>query len=194
MGGAVATKKTWSTRGRGKRVILHGVPIGVAHGSVELVPYDDRWPALFASEAALLHTGLEGQMGRIAHIGSTAIRGMDAKPIIDLMVEVPSLRAPNLLHWSLARFGYALVPKDDVPDRLFFVKLMQRHPTHHLSVCEAQSNFWYAHLSFRDRLRADSSLAKEYAALKWQLSREHRNDRAAYTRAKEAFISAVLAR
>jgi GrpB-like predicted nucleotidyltransferase (UPF0157 family) len=190
----VATKRAGSTTSKGQRVILHGVPIGLAHGTVELVPYDDRWPALFESEAALLHTGMEGQIARIAHIGSTAIRGMDAKPIIDLMVEVPSLRAPSLLYWSLSRFGYALVPEDEVADRLFFVKLMQGHPTHHLSACEAQSNFWYSHLSFRDRLRADTSLAMEYAALKWQLCREHGSDRAAYTRAKEAFILAVLAR
>jgi GrpB-like predicted nucleotidyltransferase (UPF0157 family) len=179
---------------KGQRAILHGVPIGVAHGTVELVPYDDRWPALFQSEAALLQTGLEGQVGRIAHIGSTAIRGMDAKPIIDLMVEVPSLRAPSLFYWSLTRYGYALLAEDQVPDRLFFVKLTQGHPTHHLSACETQSNFWYSHLSFRDRLRADSSLAAEYASLKRQLSKEHSTDRASYTRAKEAFISAVLAR
>jgi GrpB-like predicted nucleotidyltransferase (UPF0157 family) len=190
----VPKKKAGSAMNKGERVILHGVPIGLAHGTVELVPYDDRWPALFQSEAALLHTGLEGQVARIAHIGSTAIRGMDAKPIIDLMVEVPSLRAPSLFFWSLSRYGYALVAEDDVSDRLFYVKLTQGQPTHHLSACEAQSNFWYSHLSFRDRLRADSALATEYAALKRQLSKDYPNDRAEYTRAKEAFISAVLAR
>jgi GrpB-like predicted nucleotidyltransferase (UPF0157 family) len=190
----VATKHPASASDKGERVILHGVPIGMAHGTVELVPYDDRWPALFQSEAALLQTGLEGQVGRIAHIGSTAIRGMDAKPIIDLMVEVPSLRAPSLFYWSLSRYGYALVAEDDVPDRLFFVKLTQGQPTHHLSACEAQSNFWYSHLSFRDRLRADPSLAQEYAVLKRQLALDHANDRAAYTRGKESFIASVLAR
>ena len=176
------------------RPSLHGVPLGLAYGSVELVAYDDRWPALFESEAALLRAGLEGQIGRIAHIGSTAVAGMEAKPILDLMAQAPALRAPGLLHWSLARYGYLLDPTDDVPDRLFFVKTAEATPTHHLSICEAQSHFWYSHLEFRDRLRADRALALEYLALKRRLSREHSNDRVAYTRAKAAFIRSALGR
>ena len=174
---------------------LHGVSLGLAHGSVELVAYDNRWPALFESEAALLRAGLEGQIGRIAHIGSTAIAGMDAKPILDFMAEVPSLRAPTLLHWSLARYGYLLKPEDDVPDRLFFAKTADGTPvTHHLSICEVQSQFWHSHLEFRDRLRADRKVAAEYLALKRRLSSKHPDDRLAYTRAKAAFIRSIVGR
>jgi len=177
------------------RPTLHKVPLGLAHGSVELVAYDDRWPALFESEAALLRVGLEGQIGRIAHMGSTAIAGMDAKPILDLMAEAASLRAPTLLYWSLARYGYVLEPDDDVPDRLFFVKTVDGTPvTHHLSVCEVQSQFWYSHLEFRDRLRADRKVAADYLALKRRLCSEHPDDRLAYTQAKASFIRSILNR
>jgi GrpB-like predicted nucleotidyltransferase (UPF0157 family) len=178
--------------GQRAQTTLHGVPLGLAAEFVELVPYDDRWPALFESEAALLRAGLQGQVGRIAHVGSTAVFGMDAKPILDLMAEVPSLRAPALLHWSLARYGYLLEARDDVSDRLFFLKRHGSQPTHHLSVCEADSQFWHSHLEFRDRLRADRALAEQYLALKKSLSQVHRTDRPAYTRAKAEFICAVL--
>lgn len=178
--------------GQRARTTLHGVPLGLAADVVELVPYDDRWPALFESEAALLRAGLHGQVGRIEHVGSTAIVGMDAKPILDLMAEVSSLRAPALLHWSLSRYGYTLEINDEVSDRLFFVKRHEGRFTHHLSVCEAGSQFWHTHLEFRDRLRANRALADQYRALKRRLSHAHRDDRLTYTRTKAEFIRSVL--
>lgn len=170
----------------------NSVALGLIRGSVQLVPYDSRWPALFTAEAALLGAALEGQIGRIAHIGSTAVPGMDSKPILDLMVEVPSLRTPTLLHRTLGRFGYALESDDDVPDRLFFIKQAGMNPTHHLSVCEANSNFWQSHLDFRERLRTERALAADYLALKRRLCSEFANDRRGYTRAKTAFIETAL--
>ena len=154
-------------------VLLHGVRLGLPADAVELVPYDDRWPALYESESALLRTALAGQIESIAHVGSTSILGMHAKPVIDLMVSVASLRAPSLLYWALGRYGYALQGDDPVGDRLFFIKEMQEQPTHHLSVCEFSSDFWSTHLAFRDRLRADANLADDYLQLKRRLWRDH---------------------
>jgi len=91
--------------GRRARSTLHGVPLGLAADTVELVPYDDRWTALFECEAALLRSGLQGQVGRIAHVGSTAIAGMDAKSILDRMADDPSWWAPALLHSRRSRSG-----------------------------------------------------------------------------------------
>ena len=175
-------------------VLIHGVRLGVPADAVELVPYDDRWPALYESEAALLRAGLPGQIGSIAHIGSTSILGMQAKPIIDFMVTIASLRAPRLLCWSLGRFGYELQADDAVEDRLFFVKETQGQQTHHLSACESSSEFWSTHLAFRDRLRADTALAVEYVELKRRLWRQYANDRRAYTAGKADFITEVLRR
>lgn len=166
--------------------------LGLAASSVGLVPYDDRWPALFQSEAALLRAALDGQVGRIAHVGSTAIPGMEAKPILDLMAEVPSLRAPPLLHWTLCRYGYLLEPGDDISDRLLFIKQNDGLSSHHLSICEPDSQFWHMHLQFRDRLRADQELAADYLALKRRLSSKYRSDRTSYTRGKAKFITHVL--
>lgn len=170
----------------------HGVRLGLPADAVELVPYDDRWPALYESEAALLHAGLQGQISGVAHIGSTAIIGMAAKPVIDLMIAIVSLRAPSLLHWSLQRYGYELQVEDPLPDRLFFVRANEGMPTHHLSACEPASEFWTTHLAFRDRLRANPQRAAEYLALKRKLCGRHPTDRASYTAGKEDFIAAVL--
>ena len=164
------------------------VALGLARSAVALVPYDSRWPALFEAEAALLRTALEGQIGRIAHVGSTAVPGMASKPILDLMVEVASIRAPKLLYRTLGRFGYAVEADDDVHDRLFFVKQTGMMPTHHLSICEANSDFWHSHVAFRERLRSERALAAHYLALKKRLCAEFADDRLGYTRGKAAFI------
>lgn len=173
---------------------VHGARLGLRPDKVELVSYDDRWPILYESEAALLRAALPGQIGSVVHIGSTAIVGMAAKPIIDLMVAVPSLRAPSLFCWSLRRFGYDLQAEDPLADRLFFIRETEGIPTHHLSACEPASEFWGVHLAFRDRLRADPQLAAEYLELKRRLSKRYSKNRASYTAGKESFIQAVLRR
>jgi GrpB-like predicted nucleotidyltransferase (UPF0157 family) len=167
-------------------------PLGLSRKSVRLVAYDHRWPLLFVEEVALLHPLFGTEIADVAHIGSTAVPGLDAKPVLDLLVALPSLRAPASLYLSLAAVGYEHRPLDTVPDRLFFAKGPQDHRTHNLSACETGSNFWRAHIQFRDRLRADPEVAKAYVELKYRLARQYPFDRLAYANGKESFIERIV--
>jgi GrpB-like predicted nucleotidyltransferase (UPF0157 family) len=167
-------------------------PLGLARTAVQLVAYDDRWPVLFDEEATLLRTGLGAQIVDVAHIGSTAIPGLEAKPVLDLMVALPSLRAPPTLYAMLSELGYEHRPLDTVSDRLFFAKGSYERRTHNLSACERGSRFWKIHILFRDRLRTDASVARAYVELKRQLARKFPSDRLAYTNGKESFVARIV--
>src|SRR6202030_1812447 len=91
---------------------------------IELVPYDPRWPALFAAEAPLVRVALGDQVLAIEHFGSTAIPGMAAKPIIDILVAVRSLAAMDHAEAALTPLGYVFWRDNPKRDRMFFVKGM----------------------------------------------------------------------
>jgi GrpB-like predicted nucleotidyltransferase (UPF0157 family) len=168
-------------------------PLGLARGKVCVVPHDPRWSALYQSAEADLQACLGAWIVAIEHVGSTAVAGLDAKPILDLMIAVRSLRLPSEVFAQLSNLGYEHRDQDSVPGRLFFVKGPEATRTHYLSICESDSPFWTSHLAFRDKLRADKSLAADYARLKHQLAEQFPDDRGAYTTAKESFIHAVMA-
>ena len=168
--------------------------LGLARKTVQLVPYDARWPTLFEREAVHIRKHLGPHIREIVHIGSTAVPGLDAKPIIDLMAGITELRAPWSLFVQLADVGYEHRPHDTVSDRLFFAKDSHGLRTHNLSVCEWGSPFWVSHLEFRNRLRSDKDIANAYAKLKRELAGKYPDDRVAYTDAKDQFIAAAVGR
>src|SRR5882672_7982058 len=96
--------------------------LGLARETVRLVAYDARWPQLFESEAGLFCKRLGIAMADIAHIGSSAVPGLAAKPVLDLMLALPSLRAPASFYEGLVELGYEHRPLDTLEDRLFFTK------------------------------------------------------------------------
>jgi GrpB-like predicted nucleotidyltransferase (UPF0157 family) len=130
----------------------------------------------------------------VEHMGSTAVPGLAAKPIIDLMAGVASLDAADAIAQALAPALWHFVPPDldQRPWRRFFVKVEQEHRAAHLHVMDPASPRWHEQLAFRDALRADADLAAEYSSLKRTLSDRHRHDREAYSEAKGEFISRVL--
>ena len=158
---------------------------------IEIVGYDASWPALFAAERALLEKHLQPWLaGAIEHIGSTAVPGLPAKPIIDLMAPVESLAATRPAIAAAAGAGYVYFPyKADVMHWL--CKPSPHWRTHHLHLVPFGSALWEQRLRFRDALRADPALAAEYAALKFDLARRFRHDREAYTEAKTPFVERV---
>jgi GrpB-like predicted nucleotidyltransferase (UPF0157 family) len=167
--------------------------LGLPRNEVRLVKHDPRWAQLYELAAAALRECLGERLRGIEHIGSTAIPGVDAKPILDLMAAVPCLNLPDEVFSDLGNIGYQHRNLDTVPGRLFFAKGPEIARTHHLSVCEVGSPFWSSHLAFRDALRGDEQLAQEYAALKRRLAQQFPYDRLAYTEAKEGFILSVIA-
>jgi GrpB-like predicted nucleotidyltransferase (UPF0157 family) len=168
---------------------------------VEIVPYDPRWPELFARERDHLRAALPGDLvGRIEHFGSTAVAGLAAKPIVDLLVEVRDLeetksRVAPLLESQGYDYIWRPTSGDDVgPWYAWFIK---RDPagarTHHIHMVEAHFPQWEA-LLFRDHLRAHRDVAAEYESLKRRLAAEFPNDREAYSVGKKAFIETITTR
>jgi GrpB-like predicted nucleotidyltransferase (UPF0157 family) len=169
-------------------------PIGCERETAHVVAYDSRWPDFYESEASLIRSNLGVAAPDIAHIGSTAVPGLEAKPIIDIMLAIPCLRAPKTLFVALADLGYEHRPYDDIPDRLFFGKHAGSLRTHNLSVCEVNSDFWRRHMLFRDRLRSSAELSRSYGQLKSELAVRHPTDLVAYTNGKNAFVASALER
>lgn len=161
---------------------------------IHVVPYDPSWPALFAVERAALARVLAPWLrGPIEHIGSTAVPGLVAKPVIDIMAAVESLEASRPALAAVVALGYVHIPYR--PEIMHWLcKPSDDVRTHHLHLVPHGSALWHERLTFRDRLRADADLAAEYAALKLALAARHEHDREAYTDAKEPFVRRVLAR
>ena len=166
--------------------------IGLARGTVRLLPYQLKWKVFFAQEAALLRSRMGAAALRIEHIGSTAIEGMSAKPIIDLMVAVQSLNEAEVWIPTLEALGYEYRPDEAVADRLFFAKGSHSRRTHHLSLAEPTSKFYAEKLLFRDYLRSRQEAFGEYLRMKQELALRHAEDRGSYTVGKKAFVERIL--
>jgi GrpB-like predicted nucleotidyltransferase (UPF0157 family) len=157
-----------------------------------VVSYDPAWPERFAAERDRVAAALGDRALEIHHIGSTAIPGLDAKPIIDTMVVVRRLDDAVDCIAPLRDLGYAFIDYPQNVDRRFFRKGKPR--THHLHIVEAGSRSLIEHLAFRDALRADADLRRRYRALKHDLRTRYARDRAAYSEGKGTFVQKVLAR
>ena len=160
-----------------------------------VVRHDAGWPALFRIESQLLHVALRELRPAIEHIGSTAVPGLAAKPIIDMLVGVQSLAAFESQAKRLAVFGYQYIPdyESALPDRRFFKRVVNGVRTHHVHVVEKNGMYWKRYMKFRNSLRDDAGLAARYAEVKRRLAKRYSFDRDAYTNGKTGFIEAVLA-
>jgi GrpB-like predicted nucleotidyltransferase (UPF0157 family) len=163
---------------------------------VHITPYDPAWPAMFALEAERLRAVLDAtQLIGIEHFGSTAIPGLAAKPIIDILIAVRSLvHAKATMVRPLVALGYLYWPDNPKPDRMFFVKGMPPHGerrTHHVHISEPTGEMWQRRLAFRDHLRADPDEARRYEALKHDLAARYPDDRERYTEAKTGYVEGV---
>jgi GrpB-like predicted nucleotidyltransferase (UPF0157 family) len=167
-------------------------PLGLESGRVVLVPYDPRWPLLFEEAAAELRQALGGAALAVHHVGSTAIPGIAAKPVLDILVIIPSLGACGTLTDSLTRIGYEYRPNEEIVDRHFFRRTHGTARTHHLSLAEPDSRYATVTLCFRDALREDHALAEAYERLKLELAERYPADRPAYLEGKSAFVREVL--
>ena len=166
--------------------------LGVAGATVEIVPYDPAWPQMFETERDLLEAALSRWLtGAIEHIGSTAVPGLAAKPVIDIMAPVHSLESSRGAIDAAIACGYVYYPyKAELMH--WFCKPSPNHRTHHLHLVPHTSPLWKQRLMFRDALRSDPPLAAEYVRLKLRLAQQFRTDREAYTDGKTAFIDSVL--
>lgn len=159
---------------------------------VVIVEYDPAWPERFAAERARLEAALAGHDARIEHVGSTAVVGLAAKPIIDMLLGLPSWPMAAEAIAAVVALGYDHRGDGGIPGREYFRRGLPR--SHQVHACALGGTFWRDHLAFRDRLRAEPQTVRAYEALKLELALRFRNDRLGYTDAKAPFIQAVLAR
>jgi len=158
---------------------------------IELVKYIPQWPVLFNKEKVLLETVIGDYIvGGIEHVGSTAVEGMLAKPVIDIMVGVKSLEdskgAIDLLCSEYCYYPY----KAEIMH--WFCKPSPEIRTHHLHLIPFNSQLWHERISFRDYLRKDPKAAQEYSQLKQTLALQYADDRELYTQHKWPFIQKAL--
>lgn len=171
----------------------------VVQEDIAIVPYDSNWPVLFLEEKDHLLACLPRELiGRIEHFGSTAVPGLAAKPIIDMLVEVTSLEetrrriVPILESQGYDYFWRPTWGDDTPPFYAWFIKRdSSGKRTHHIHMVERHFEHW-DRLLFRDYLIQHPDVAGEYQRLKQHLAAEHPNDRVAYTKGKTDFILMVM--
>ena len=162
---------------------------------VAVVDYDPRWPGQFEEEKARILAAVGPRILAVEHIGSTAVPGLAAKPIIDILAGIRHLEDAMECVAPLAAIGYDYVPEfeAELPDRRYFWKGLREAHTHHVHLVEIGGTFWRRHLAFRDYLRTHPEDARRYAVLKRDLAAKFGADREGYTDAKTAFIRMIEA-
>ena len=161
--------------------------------AIHLSEYDPAWPEAFATESVALRPLLEEWItGGVHHVGSTAIPGMIAKPIIDIMIGVATLADSRPCIDVLRGAGWWYAPYR--PDTMhWFCRPSPARRTHHLHLVPTGSDWYQAELAFRDYLIAHPEAAEQYARLKQDLAARFPNDREAYTDGKSEFIARINA-
>nr|WP_314857627.1 GrpB family protein [uncultured Undibacterium sp.] len=162
--------------------------------NVIIRPYSEEWPRIFEQVRQELLMIFSPEKSQIEHIGSTAIVGLCAKPVIDVLLGTNSLSEIESQIASLEALGFGYVSKyeKEIPTRRYFVKSPDHGLRIHLHGVEIGSRIWCEHLKFRDLLRSDTQLRSEYQQLKLRLAAQHADDKSAYTEAKAPFIETVL--
>jgi GrpB-like predicted nucleotidyltransferase (UPF0157 family) len=160
---------------------------------IEVVEYDPDWPRAFEEERDRIAAAIGDAALVIEHVGGTAVPGLPAKPVIDLMVGVEDIERAGPAVAGLINLGYEYVPEleTELPDRRYFRRGSPE--THHVHMVPASSDYFVEHLLFRDYLRSHPQAAEEYGKLKRGLASRFRFDREAYQAGKVPFIDTVVA-
>lgn len=164
---------------------------------VDIVSYDAEWSSKANAEINRLKQALSpSKIIDIQHVGSTAIPGMAAKPIIDIQVAAQSLDEIKVIAIpALQKLGYEYWYENPDHERMFFVKGMPpfgEKRTHHVHIVGHTSKHWIEKINFRDYLIAHPEIAKEYQQLKINLAQQYAHDREEYTNAKAEFVNKIL--
>jgi GrpB-like predicted nucleotidyltransferase (UPF0157 family) len=168
------------------------VALGLTRGVVELADHDDTWRSDFLAERDRLAAALGGTGCEIEHIGSTAVPGIPAKPILDIALGCPSRVNPLSLKARLEDIGYIYRGDAGAAGGHVFVRGTGAARTHHLQVVAVQDEQWKAYLALRELLRSDAESRELYATAKRRLAQRFKDDRKSYTDAKAATIHQLL--
>jgi len=158
---------------------------------IEIVGPDPNWPNLFQEESHRIEQALSGLRPRAFHIGSTAVPGLCAKPIIDVMIGLGEMDEAEIVP-AMASIGYSYHPEAGEPGRLFFSRWHTR--SYHVHVVKLHSWTFWRHILFRDYLTCHPELCGQYAKLKQDSAVKFRLDRPGYTESKSDFIDSTVKR
>jgi GrpB-like predicted nucleotidyltransferase (UPF0157 family) len=155
---------------------------------IEVVSYNPAWPQLFEEEAARLTAIFGQEIVAIHHIGSTAIPTTQAKPIIDILVEVRDIEKIDAFNVAMSGLGYLPRGEFGIAGRRYFIKGDEIHRTHHIHMYQTGHPDIARHLDFRDYLIAHPEDAQEYSRLKEDLARRYPTDAASYVAGKDGLV------
>ena len=167
--------------------------LGTQGGRIEIVDYNPGWPRLFEREAAAILQACAPWVVEVHHVGSTAVPGLAAKPVLDVM---PVAAGPAEALEAVSRMtalGYRYRGENGIAGRCYFEKAVDGRTVAHVHMFPLGHPAVRTHLAFRDYLRTHPDAARDYERLKWDLAAKYRNDRGAYTSAKAAFIEDIIA-
>ena len=152
--------------------------------------YNPKWTLEFEKESKLLLNSIKEQGCKIEHIGSTSIKGLGAKPVIDIMIGLIDFNTADNHISAITRQGYTYVSEfeNEMPYRRFFTKEINRKRTHHIHMVELETEFWNRHLKFRNHLRLNNEDRDKYMDLKMNLAKREWADGNEYAAAKSEFI------
>ena len=161
---------------------------------VELVPYDPQWPVRAEALIAELRAAVPGVFEALHHAGSTAVPGLAAKPVIDLLGTTGQLLQIEAARPALAALGYRWRGENGIAGRRYFTRDDPETGVRrvHLHVHTSDDPAVARHLAFRDRLRAEPGLAEQYLAEKRRCAVLHPGDSGAYTAGKAGWIKGVM--
>ena len=167
--------------------------LGLGKDNVELSKYHPGWKKAFEETKKAIQKELGNKVLGVEHIGSTAIPGMSAKPILDLMVAVNSIDNYEEYVTPLNKLGYEFRRDNRIrQDHILFSKGPANFRTQYLKLTQKSSQFWKESILFRDYTINHPDIAKEYQELKEKLQASHSSNREAYTEAKAGFIQRIL--
>jgi len=154
-----------------------------------VVPHDPGWRAAYQHEAARIREALGEALVAVHHVGSTAIPDIDAKPVIDLCLEVRGVGELDARVSAMEALGYVALGEYGIPRRRFFLRDdASGVRTHHVHAFAAGDPEVHRHVAFRDYMIAHPDVASAYGRLKRELARRHPDDLEAYIAGKDPFI------
>ncbi|WP_054703968.1 GrpB family protein [Bacillus sp. JCM 19041] len=172
--------------------------LGLKNSEVRLVPYQQEWKRIFSEEQNRLSQLVTGFEPIIEHIGSTAIPGISAKPILDIMIGLDSLDKVDLFPWTqFNQYDYYLLPKVQISGKKViarFTDLQTQSKTIVAHVVVKNNTWWNVHLFFRDYLLDYSHERFAYEQLKQELASKFPSNQTKYTTGKLDYVNHILSK
>jgi GrpB-like predicted nucleotidyltransferase (UPF0157 family) len=167
--------------------------IGLKRGVVHLNPYTTEWKDAFQDEKRRILASIGSSILDIQHVGSTAIPGCWAKPIIDIAIIIESLEKVEACILPLQQIGYDYKGENGIPERHYFVKLVEGDiHTFHIHMCKPDNVNLQNQIIFRDYLLTHPDIMQAYSQLKLELAARYPTDRESYTESKSSFIENMI--